>query len=114
MSVYKINNTGTDLKEKNMNRNVNIALQVLPSSKKVHPYSIVDKAIEIIKESGIKYRVCPFETVMEGEFSQLMKIVEKVHEACYEAGAEDMMAYIKIESHSDRSAQIEDKMKKYE
>jgi len=49
------------------NNIVNVAIQVLPSSKKEHPYSIVDKAIEVIQKSGLKYKVCPFETVIEGE-----------------------------------------------
>jgi len=31
-----------------MNKIVNIALQVLPTSKIVHPYNLVDKAIEVI------------------------------------------------------------------
>jgi len=36
---------------------VNIALQIVPKTKTVHPYDVVDKAIEIIKASGVKYVV---------------------------------------------------------
>ena len=45
-----------------MNKTVNIALQILPSSKTINPYKLVDKAIEVIANSGLKYRVTPFET----------------------------------------------------
>ncbi|HOV84009.1 MAG TPA: thiamine-binding protein, partial [Paludibacteraceae bacterium] len=48
-----------------MDKIVNIALQILPTSATVHPYNLVDKAIEVIAASGLKYRVTPFETVME-------------------------------------------------
>jgi uncharacterized protein YqgV (UPF0045/DUF77 family) len=47
---------------------INLALQVLPSSITSDPYSLVDKAIEVIQQSGLKYRVCPFETVIEGDY----------------------------------------------
>lgn len=96
-----------------MNKTVNIALQVLPSSKTVHPYTIVDKAIEVIKLSGIKYRVTPFETVMEGTYDEIMKIIKQAQQACYQAGADDLMTYIKIQSNTT-GVSIEDKMEKYD
>ena len=97
-----------------MNKTVNMALQVLPLADGKTSYDMVDVAIAIIARSGVKYRVCPFETVMEGDFDQLMEVVKKVHEACYAAGTENMMAYIKIESHAGQPAVIEQKMAKYE
>ena len=59
-----------------MNNTVNIALQILPTSKTVHPYSIVDAAIAVIAASGLKYRVTPFETVMEGSYDRIMEVVK--------------------------------------
>ncbi|HEY9124059.1 MAG TPA: thiamine-binding protein [Bacteroidales bacterium] len=96
-----------------MNQQINAAIQVLPRSKDKHPYDIVDKAIEIIKTSGLKYQVCPFETVVEGTYAEVMTLVEKVHAACYAAGTEDMMCYLKIQSSSQKAVTIDDKMNKY-
>jgi len=96
-----------------MTKTVNIALQVLPSSKTIHPYALVDKAIEVIANSGLKYKVTPFETVMEGTYDDIMKVVKLAQDACYEAGADSMMTYIKIQS-SKGDVTIEDKMAKYE
>ncbi|MDR3653730.1 MAG: thiamine-binding protein [Paludibacter sp.] len=96
-----------------MNKTVNIALQILPSSHSIHPYVLVDKAIEVIAASGIRYKVTPFETVMEGSYDDIMEIVKQAQEACYEAGAESLMTYIKIQS-SLQDVSIEDKMEKYE
>ncbi|HPL76935.1 MAG TPA: MTH1187 family thiamine-binding protein [Paludibacteraceae bacterium] len=97
-----------------MNKIVNIALQILPSSATIHPYKLVDKAIEVIAASGLKYRVTPFETVMEGTYDEVMEVVKKAQQACYDAGAESMMTYIKIQSSKDADVRIEDKMEKYE
>ena len=96
-----------------INKKVNIALQVLPSASGIHPYSIVDKAIEVIAKSGLKYKVTPFETVMEGSYEEIMKVVIDAQTACYEAGTESLMTYIKIQS-SLSDVTIEDKMEKYQ
>lgn len=96
-----------------MENTVNIALQILPSSKSIHPYTLVDRAIEVIATSGLRYKVTPFETVMEGSYDDIMKVVKSAQEACYAAGAESLMTYVKIQS-STKDVSIEDKMKKYE
>jgi len=96
-----------------MTKTVNIALQILPTSKDIHPYALVDKAIEVIANSGLKYKVTPFETVMEGNYDDIMDVVKQAQQACYEAGAESLMTYIKIQS-STQDVTIDDKMGKYE
>jgi uncharacterized protein YqgV (UPF0045/DUF77 family) len=96
-----------------MDKTVNIALQILPSSKSIHPYLLVDKAIEVIAASGLRYKVTPFETVMEGSYDEIMNVVKLAQEACYKAGAESLMTYVKIQS-SQNDVSIDDKMEKYE
>ncbi len=97
-----------------MKNKINIALQVLPRAEGKDSYKLVDKAIEVIKEAGVKYKVCPFETVMEGTYDELMAIVKKVHLACYQDGTESMMTYIKIQTNANNDVTIEDKMEKYD
>ena len=97
-----------------MNNTTNIALQILPTSKTVHPYSIVDAAISVIAASGLKHRVTPFETVMEGNYDRIMEVVKLAQQACYDAGAESLMTYLKIQSNGNGDVSIEDKMGKYE
>ena len=96
-----------------MTKQVNIALQILPSSKTIHPYALVDKAIEVIANSGLKYRLTPFETVLEGTYDEIMNVVKHAQEACFEAGADSLMTYVKIQS-SKEDVTIGDKMGKYE
>jgi uncharacterized protein (TIGR00106 family) len=97
-----------------MKNKINLALQVLPQSTTQHPYNIVDKAIEVIEKSGLKYKVCPFETVIEGEWDEIMDVVKEVHRVCYENETEKMMTYIKIQTSSIEDVAIADKMAKYE
>ncbi len=48
------------------NYKVNAALQILPFAGGPPDYALVDIGIDLIRKSGIKYKVCAFETVMEG------------------------------------------------
>jgi uncharacterized protein (TIGR00106 family) len=96
-----------------MNQQINLAIQVLPRAKDIHPYDLVDIAIDVIRKSGVKYLVCPFETVLEGNYDELMKIVKDIHKECYEAGAEEIICNLKIQSNSSKKVEIDDKMKKY-
>ena len=97
-----------------MENYVNVAIQVLPKSKTKKAYDLVDDAIKVIQDSGLKYRVCPFETVIEGPYNEIMQIVEKVQEKCFESGADELMVYIKIQNKKDSKVTIEDKMAKYD
>lgn len=96
-----------------MHKIINASLQVLPSGGALHPYKIVDKAIEMIVRSGLKYRVCPFETVVEGTYDEVMTVFRQAQQACYDAGATSVMAYFKIQS-AVGDVTIEDKVGKYE
>ncbi len=92
---------------------INMAVQFLPRSKGMHSYDLVDEAIEVIEESGLKHRVCPFETVVEGHWDELMKLLEAMKERCFAEGALEILVNIKLQMKKDADVHIEDKMQKY-
>ncbi|MDP2888960.1 MAG: MTH1187 family thiamine-binding protein [Bacteroidota bacterium] len=93
---------------------INVAIQVLPRSAKIGTYELVDRAIEVIQKSGLKYQVCPFETVIEGHYDEIMTLLKEVHEVVYAFGAEEMITNVKIQTRYNQDVLIEDKMEKYE
>jgi len=97
-----------------LDKKLNMAIQVLPRSTKLGTYDMVDSAIEVIQKSGLKYQVCPFETVVEGYYGELMDLLKTIHEAVYMGGAEEMIANVKIQTCLNQDVLIEDKMHKYE
>ena len=97
-----------------MKHKVNISLQLLPGSKTKDTYEIIDRAIEIIAASGIHYRVCPFETVMEGDYEEIMQLISKIHTECMEYGAENILSFIKVQISKDKDVLISDKTGKYD
>ena len=94
-------------------KNVNVAVQVLPEGTRKESYLIVDKVIEYIKSSGIKYKVCPFETVLEGDYDTIMNLVRGIPDICYSNGSGNIIMNLKIQASNENDVSIEDKMKKY-
>ncbi|RKP55389.1 thiamine-binding protein [Cohnella endophytica] len=91
-----------------------LSIQILPKvnpGEDVIPY--VDRAIEIIKESGVAYRVGPLETTMEGDLDQLIDIVKKMNDAMFERGSPSVMSQIKLVVDSKQNASIARQLQKY-
>jgi uncharacterized protein YqgV (UPF0045/DUF77 family) len=97
-----------------MEKQINIAIQVLPETADGISYAMVDEAIQVIDHSGYRYKVCPFETVVECTLEEALSLVLEIHEACRIAGTQRMLVNIKIQSDFTRNVTIEDKMEKYE
>lgn len=74
-----------------------VSVQIIPKTKileDVIPF--VDAAIAIIDESGVKYKVQPLETTMEGELSELLLIIKKMNEKMIELGSVNVITQMKI------------------
>ena len=97
---------------KDMKQQVHVAIQIVPISNQ-HPYPIIDKAIEVIKNSGVDYRVGAMETVMQGPYDKLMDIAERAQEACLKAGADEVVVTLKVHAKREGDVSWEEKLEKY-
>ncbi len=95
------------------NYKINLAIQILPQTNKID-IALIHKAIQCIQKSGLKHRVTPLETVIEGYYDEVMAVVKQMQEECFEAGASDILTFIKIQRKADADVRIEDKLDKYE
>ena len=91
---------------------VNVSLQVIPNVEEDRIYPVVDKVIEYIAKSGVKYEVGPMETTMEGELDELMEIVKRAQEICVEEGAKRVCSMVKID-YKPEGVTIDEKIGKY-
>ena len=91
----------------------NVSLQVIPLVPEEEIYPIVDKVIDLIDASGVKYTVGPTETTMEGNLEELLELVKKAQEICAAAGAERILSVVKID-YSTRGVTINEKVGKYQ
>ena len=93
-----------------MTRTVNVSIQVLPLTS--DPYPVVDRAIAVIQESGVKYEVGPMETTLEGELDELLEVVKAAHRACFTEGVDRVVTVVKI-ADAVSGTSIEEKVAKY-
>lgn len=96
-----------------MKENVNIALQILPFTKEDNNYEIIDRAIQKIRDSGLRFHVCPFETVIEGPYDEIMGVVKDVYDICFNAGAIELIANLKVHLRRGEDITLDEKMAKY-
>lgn len=59
-------------------------------------YKFVDAAIAVIQASGLKYEVNAMGTVVEGPPERVWPLLQAVHQATLEAGAERTLSIIKV------------------
>ena len=91
---------------------INLSLQVLPVVSDSEIYPVVDKVIEYIKSTGVKYEVGPMETTMEGDLDFLLEVVKKAQDICVQEGAERVVSIIKID-YKPEGVTINEKVHKY-
>lgn len=95
-----------------MNHDVHVAVQIIPLGSNA-PYPLIDKAIEVIARSGISYQVGAMETVLQGPYDRVMKVIDAAQSACMEAGAEELVVNIKVHRRRAQSISWNEKLAKY-
>jgi uncharacterized protein YqgV (UPF0045/DUF77 family) len=96
----------------NVTSTANVSLQVLPAVPEADVYPVVDRVIEMIAASGVRYEVGAMETTMEGELDMLLEIVKKAQHLCIENGAGSVMSIVKIH-YKPKGVTINEKVAKY-
>ncbi len=92
---------------------ISMAFQVIPKVPDgLNSYDIVDKAIEVVQNSGIKFEVGTMETSLEGTQDQLLELIKQAQDACIQNGALEVMTYIKIH-YRPTGVSISEKIAKY-
>jgi uncharacterized protein YqgV (UPF0045/DUF77 family) len=77
-------------------------------------YKHVDAAIAVIQASGLRYEVHGLGTVVEGPPEKIWPLLQAVHEATLEAGAERTLSIIKVSGGAQAGGpRVEDLVRKF-
>jgi uncharacterized protein (TIGR00106 family) len=79
-----------------------------PSGNETARYYFVERALDVIKASGLKYEVGALGTTIEGEPAAVWSLLQQIHRAPLDAGADSILTYIKISDHEDRPVTMEE------
>jgi uncharacterized protein (TIGR00106 family) len=92
---------------------INASLQVLPIANDKHPYEWVDEAIDVIQQSGVKYEVGAFATVLEGNYKEVMSVVNAINEYLHEHNCNEWILNVQLQIRSNSDITAEEKIEKY-
>lgn len=92
---------------------VNASLQVLPVVNDKHPYIWVDEAIAVIQQSGIRYEVGPFATVVEGTYDEVTSVIHAVNEYLCREGCQEWILNVQWQIRSNADITAGEKTEKF-
>ena len=92
---------------------INASIQIVPIVLDKHPYQWVDEAIAIIQQSGIKYQVTPFATILEGRYDEVMQVIHEVNEFLYKKGCAEWITNLQIQIRSAGNITGAEKLAKF-
>lgn len=87
-----------------------VQLSILPVSEESHLSEPISKAVKIIHESGLEYRLTPMGTLISGEWKEVMAVIKQCHEAVA-ADFDRVITQIKIDDVKDQNRAFDDKIK---
>ena len=87
-----------------------IALQILPLSQGIDRIAVIDQVIAYLQAQEVTMVVTPFETVLEGEFDELVRILEEALEV---AGKEADNVFDNVKINVGEILSIDEKLEKY-
>ena len=87
-----------------------IALQILPLAQGIDRIAVIDQVIAYLQAQEVTMVVTPFETVLEGEFDELMRILKEALEV---AGQESDNVFTNVKINVGEILSIDEKLEKY-
>jgi len=85
----------------------------MPISEDQHLSEPIAKAIKIIHESGLEYKLTPMGTLIKGEWKEIMNVVKKCHQTVSE-DFDRVVTQIKIDDVKNGDISFDDKIRAVE
>lgn len=92
---------------------INASLQILPIVQDKHPYEWVDEAIAIIEQSGVKYEVGPFATIVEGTYNQVIVLINNINDYLQKNGCAEWILNAQIQIRANSNITGDEKTSKF-
>lgn len=92
---------------------INASVQILPIVQDKHPYEWVDEAIAVIQDSGIRYEIGAFSTVLEGSYKEVMAVIDAINEHLYTHQCQEWITSVQIQIRSGSDMTGDEKTAKF-
>lgn len=92
---------------------INASVQVVPLTEAEKAYSIIDQAIALIQQSGLKYTVGALATDIEGEYEAVQQLITRINDLCYSKNDTPFLIYTKLHLCGGKDIFADDKTAKF-
>jgi uncharacterized protein YqgV (UPF0045/DUF77 family) len=96
-----------------MSHIINAAIQIIPLAKKEIAYPIIDRAIALIQQSGLKYEVAAFETSVDGTWIDINALLNEIKTQLDSEGVNDVLINVKYQLRKNADVAMEEKTAKF-
>ncbi len=88
----------------------NLSIQVVPLNT-TEAYAQIDRAIAVIKNSGLNHTVTSFNTQVEGELKSLLELITEIQSALFNSGTDEVLLNFQIHAKSEMDVFLHEKLK---
>ena len=74
----------------------------------------VVKIQRMVRDSGIKHRLTPMSTILEGDLSEILNLIKKTHESTLASGVPRALTSITIDDRTDKPLTMQGKVQRVE
>lgn len=92
---------------------INASIQVVPITKAEEAFPVIDQAIALIQQSGLKYTVGAFATELEGEYNDVHALLKQISDFCYSQTDLQFLVYTKLHLSGGQDILAADKTGKF-
>lgn len=64
----------------------------------------------VLKDSGLKHQLTPMSSIIEGDMSEILETIKKMHEVPFNEGAMRVSTQIKIDDRRDKKGSMDQKL----
>lgn len=90
-----------------------VHFSILPISDNPHMGEPISKAIKIVHDSGLDYRLTPMGTLINGEWEDVIAVIKKCHETLRD-DFDRVITSIKIDDNRLKKVSFDDKIQSVE
>lgn len=88
---------------------VSAAFQFVPVKGMQDPVALIDEIIALIQQSGLVYRVCPFETAVEGSMDKILALQHEILAVAHQRPGLEFLLYVKFHAASGENRTLDEK-----